>query len=76
MDSNTFFSQIGDVWNGLGAQGKAAAIQLAGGAMSGANQAAMWNEKMALENRNLDLHSYGSATPTYNKTGIISSAKA
>lgn len=74
-NSNTFFSQIGDVWNGLGPQGKAAAIQFAGGALSGANQTAMWNEKMALEQRALDQRSYGSSTPIYRKTGIISSAK-
>lgn len=76
IPADDFFGKVGGVWDGLGGEGKAAAIQMVGGAMSGANQAAMWNEKMAMENRAIDLRSYGNDVAQYRKSGIVNTAKA
>lgn len=74
-DSNSFFSGIGKVWDGLGPQGKAAAVQLVGGAFAGAAETERHNDMMDFRNRELDLRSHGSAVARYNKTGIINSAR-
>lgn len=75
--SDSFFSGVGKVWNGLGAQGQAGAIQLVGGAFKGANDREMFDEQMDLKNRELALRSYGNTVASYKKSqGIINSAKA
>lgn len=75
-DSNSFFSGVGKVWDGLGPQGKGAAVQMVGGAFSGAAETERHNDLMDYRNRELALRSHGSAVARYNKGGIINSAKA
>lgn len=75
-DSNSFFSGVGNVWEKLGPQGKAAAVQMVGGAFSGAAETERHNDMMDYRNRELALRSHGSAVARYNKVGIINSAKA
>lgn len=74
--SNEFFSGFGKFWDGLGSQGKGAAIQMVGGAFSGAAETERHNDMMDYRNRELALRSHGSAVARYNKVGIINSAKA
>lgn len=50
-------------------------IQLAGGAMSGANQRDMFDDRMDLANRELGLRSYGNTAPKYTRVGIVNSAR-
>lgn len=76
VDSNSFFTGVGKVWDGLGSQGKASAIQMVGGALSGAAETERHNDMMDYRNRALDLRSHGSAVANYRKTGLINSAKA
>lgn len=75
-DSNSFFSGVGKFWDGLGPQGKGAAIQMVSGAFSGAAETERHNDMMDYRNRELALRSHGSAVARYNKGGIINSAKA
>lgn len=74
--SNEFFSGFGKFWDGLGSQGKGAAIQMVGGAFSGAAETERHNDMMDYRNRELALRSHGNAVARYNKVGIINSAKA
>jgi hypothetical protein len=75
-NSNEFLSGFGKFWDGLGPQGKGAAIQMVGGAFSGAAETERHNDMMDYRNRELALRSHGSAVARYNKGGIINSAKA
>lgn len=75
MSSGSFF----DRFSGWANKNKAlfqGGMQLLGGAMQGANQSAMWNEKMALEKQRLQQSSYGSQIGNFApRAGIIAGAR-
>jgi hypothetical protein len=51
-------------------------MQLVGGALKGANESKMWDEKMALEKDRLRQTSYGNTTASFKpRTGIIAGAQ-
>lgn len=50
-------------------------MQLLGGAMNGANQRDMWNQKMQLDQQNLQRVSYGNQVGNFAPTGVINGAR-
>lgn len=71
-DSNSFFSNFGQ-WADKNKTLLASGVQVLGGAMNGANQTAMWNEKMQLDrDRMARANTVGSFAP--RPTGIVAGA--
>jgi hypothetical protein len=72
--SGSYFDRFSS-WASKNKQLFSGGMQLVGGALKGANDRAMWNEKMALDQQRVNQTSYGSKVANFAPTGIIAGAR-